>query len=385
MTTPFTLPDELEQLRQSIRTFAEREIRPVADQAERDERMPWHLYGKAGQAGFIGMRYPTELGGAGAGLTAEVLWREECGRVNSGIGSALSVPGNIGSYPIFEFGTPEQAKTYIPKVTAGEWVGAFALTEPDAGSDVKGIQSTAERKDGGWVLNGRKMFITGAPSANFFIFTAYTDRSLGYKGIANFVLDRERLTDDAILPIKTLGNKSSDLGEVVVDGVWVPDEALIGEPTGGFVRASKTLNGGRLIVAGGALGVAQAALEVSVDYAKQRKAFGRQIGDFQAVAFRLAQMAADIESARVTTYWASSLWDADKATPREVAIAKLVASETAVRTASEGMRTFGGYAYVAEEFPIERLLRDSRMYIIVEGTSDVQHLILSRQLGLNPS
>jgi alkylation response protein AidB-like acyl-CoA dehydrogenase len=382
--TAFTLSEELEQLRQSIRSFAEREIRPLADEAERDERMPWELYKKAGQAGFIGMRYPSDLGGSDAGIMAEVLFREETGRVNSGIGSALSVPGNIGSYPIYEFGTPEQAKTYIPRVTAGEWVGAFALTEPAAGSDVRGIQSTAERKDGGWLLNGRKMFITGAPSANFFVFTAYTDRSLGYEGIANFILDRDRLPDDAIQTLKTLGNRSSDLGEVVVDDVLVPEDALIGEPTGGFLRAARTLNGGRLIVAGGALGVAQAALEVSVDYAKQREAFGRSIGSFQAVAFRIAQMAAEVESARVTTYWASSLWDDDKATPREIAIAKLTASETAVRVASESMRTFGGYGYIAEEFPIERILRDSRMYVIVEGTTDVQHLILSRQLGLNP-
>jgi butyryl-CoA dehydrogenase len=380
----FTLAPELEQLRDSMRTFAEREIRPVADEAERLERMPGELYAKAGKAGFIGMRYPIELGGSGAGLMAEVIWREECGRVNSGIGSALSVPGNIGSYPIYEFGTREQASRYIPKVTSGEWIGAFALTEPDAGSDVQGLQSTAEKKNGAWVLNGRKMFITGAPQASFFVFTAYTDRSLGYNGLANFILDRDRLPADAVRPLKTLGNRSSDLGEVVVDSVEVPDEALIGEPTGGFRRAQRTLNGGRLVVAGGAVGVAQSALDVSVEYAKQRRAFNREIGSFQAVAFRIAQLAAEVESARVTTYWATSLWDDDKAGPREVAIAKLIASETAVRVASESMRTFGGYAYIAEEFPIERIMRDSRMYVIVEGTSDIQHLILARQLGLNP-
>jgi alkylation response protein AidB-like acyl-CoA dehydrogenase len=383
--TAFTLPDELEQLKASSRAFAEREIAPVAAEAERTETFPIELFRKAGKAGFVGLRYPTELGGSGAGITAEVLWREECSRVNAGIGSALSVPGNIGSYPIYEFGTTEQAQRYIPRVTAGEWLGAFALTEPGAGSDVQGIQSTAERKNGSWVLNGRKMFITCAPSANFFVFTAYTDRSLGYEGIANFILEREYLPDDAVRPLKTLGHRSSELGEVVVDQVQVPDDALIGDsPTGGFKRAARTLNGGRLIVAGGALGTAQSALEVSVEYAKQREAFGHPIGNFQAVAFRIAQIAAEVESARVTVYWAASLWDAGKATPKEVAVAKLVATETAVRAASESMRTFGGYAYIADEFPIERILRDSRMYVIVEGTTDVQHLILSRQLGLSP-
>lgn len=380
----FELSEEHVALLDSARSFAAREIAPVVEEAERTETFPRDIYTKAGKAGFIGMRYPTELGGAGAGITAEVLWREATSYQCAGIGSALSVPGNIGSYPIYEFGSAEQQQTYLPKVTAGEWMGAFALTEPEAGSDVQGIRATAERKDGGWVLNGQKMFITCAPSADFFIFTCYTDRELGYEGIANFILDRSRLPDDAIRPLKTLGHRSSEVGEVIVDGVEVADDALIGEPTGGFKRAARTLNGGRLIVAGGAIGTAQRALDVSVDYAKQRKAFGREIGGFQAVAFRIAQIAAEVESARVTTYWASHLWDAGKETPKEIAVAKLVASETAVRAASESLRTFGGYAYVPGEFPIERLLRDSRYYSIVEGTTDIQHLVLSRQLGLRP-
>lgn len=384
MQPAFTLPPELQQLRESARTFAEREIRPVADEAEATETFPRELFRKAGQAGFIGMRYPEELGGSDAGITAEVLWREATSYANAGIGSVLSVPGNIGSFPIYEFGSKEQQQEFIPKVTAGEWITAFALTEPEAGSDVKGIRSTAERKNGSWVLNGRKMFITCAPSADFFIFTAYTDRSLGHTGLANFILERDRLPKDAVRPLKTLGHRSSELGEVVVDNVEIPEDRLIGEPTGGFQRAARTLNGGRLIVAGGALGTAQAAVDVSVDYAKQRQAFGKPIGNFQAVAFRIAQIAAEVESARVTVYWAASLWDAGEETPKEVAIAKLVATETAVRAASESMRTFGGYGYIAEEFPIERILRDSRMYVIVEGTTDIQHLILSRQLGLSP-
>lgn len=380
----FGLPEELAALSDSARSFAEREIAPVAEEAERTETFPRDLYSKAGKAGFIGMRYPSELGGAGAGVLAEVLWREATSYQCAGIGSALSVPGNIGSYPIYEYGNKEQQERYIPKVCAGEWMGAFALTEPEAGSDVQGIRSTAERKNGRWILNGRKMFITCAPSADFFIFTAYADRDLGYEGIANFILDRDRLPAGAVRPLRTLGHRSSEVGEVVVDHVEVPEEAVIGEPTGGFKRAARTLNGGRLIVAGGALGTAQRAVDVSVEYAKQRRAFGREIGGFQAVAFRLAQIAAEVTSARVTTYWASSLWDEGKATPKEVAVAKLVATEAAVKAASEGMRTFGGYAYIGGEFPIERLLRDSRYYVIVEGTTDVQHLILSRQLGLNP-
>lgn len=381
---PFALSDEHQALKESARAFANREIAPVSDEAERTATFPRDVYRKAGQNGFIGMRYPEHLGGSDAGITAEVIWREETSRVNGGIGSVLSVPGNIGSFPIYEFGTSEQAERYIPKVTSGEWIASFALTEPAAGSDVKGLRSTAERKNGKWVLNGTKIFITGAPSASFFVFTAYTDPSKGATGLANFILDRDRLPDDAVRPLKTMGHHSSELGEVVVDSVEVPDDALIGEETGGFKRAARTLNGGRLIVAGGALGTAQAALDVSVQYAKEREAFGHPIGDFQAVSFRLAQIAAEIESARVTTYWAADRWDRGEATPKDIAVAKLMASETAVRAASEGMRTFGGYAYIADEFEIERLLRDSRMYIIVEGTSDIQHLILSRQLGLNP-
>lgn len=380
----FALPDELQALNDSARSFAEREIAPLVEEAEASATFPRALYAKAGRSGFIGMRYPAELGGQDTGITAEVVWREETSYQCAGISSALSVPGNIGSYPIYEFGSEEQQRRYIPKVTAGEMMGAFALTEPEAGSDVKGIRSTAERRNGGWVLNGRKMFITCAPSADFFIFTAYTDRELGHDGLANFILDRDRLGDDAVRPIHTLGHRSSEVGEVVVDHIEVPDDALIGEPTGGFRRAARTLNGGRLVVAGGAIGTGQRAVDVSVEYAKQRQAFGREIGGFQAVAFRIAQIAADVASARVTVYWAASLWDEGTGTPKEVAIAKLIASETAVRAASESMRTFGGYAYVGGEFPIERLFRDSRYYAIVEGTTDVQRLILSRQLGLKP-
>ncbi len=380
----YDLPDELQALKEAADSFAQREISPVVAHAEETATFPADLYRKAGQAGFIGMRYPADLGGQGAGILAEVLWREATSYVCAGIGSALSVPGNIGSYPIYEFGSPEQQQKYLTKVTAGEWMGAFALTEPEAGSDVKGIKATAERRNGGWVLNGRKMFITCAPSAKFFIFTCYTDREIGYNGIANFILDRDRLPDDAVQPLETLGHRSSEVGEVIVDGVDVPDDALIGEPTGGFRRAARTLNGGRLVVAGGALGTGQRAVDVSVAYAKERKAFDREIGSFQAVAFRLAQSAAEIESARVTTYWAASRWDAGNETPKDVAVAKLIASEAAVRAASEGLRTFGGYAYIGSEFPIERLFRDSRYYVIVEGTSDIQHLVLSRELGLRP-
>ncbi len=380
----YELPEELQALKGSADSFAQREISPVVEEAEATATFPKELYRKAGQSGFIGMRYPTELGGQGTGILAEVLWREATSYHCAGIGSALSVPGNIGSYPIYEFGSPDQQQRYLPKVTAGEWMGAFALTEPEAGSDVKGIRATAERKNGSWILNGRKMFITCAPSASFYIFTCYTDRELGYEGIANFILDRDRLPEDAIVPLKTLGHRSSEVGEVIVDQIEVPSDALIGEPTGGFRRAARTLNGGRLVVAGGALGTGQRAVDVSVAYAKERRAFDREIGGFQAVAFRIAQCAAEIESARVTTYWAASRWDDGKETPKDVAVAKLIASEAAVRAASEGLRTFGGYAYIGSEFPIERLFRDSRYYVIVEGTTDIQHLVLSRELGLKP-
>jgi acyl-CoA dehydrogenase len=380
----YELPDELQALKESADAFASREIAPRVEEAEANETFPKDLYRKAGQSGFIGMRYPTELGGQGTGILAEVLWREATSYQCAGIGSALSVPGNIGSYPIYEFGSAEQQQRYLPPLCAGEKMGAFALTEPEAGSDVRGIRSTAERKNGSWLLNGRKMFITCAPSADFFIFTCYTDRELGTKGIANFIIDRDKLGPDSVRPLKTLGHRSSEVGEVVVDSVEVGDDALIGEPTGGFQRAARTLNGGRLVVAGGAIGTGQRAVDVSVEYAKQRQAFGREIGGFQAVAFRIAQIAAEIESARVTVYWAASRWDDGKETPKDVAVAKLIASEAAVRAASESLRTFGGYAYIGGEFPIERLFRDSRYYAIVEGTTDIQHLVLSRQLGLKP-
>lgn len=380
----FRLDPQMQALAESARSFARREIAPVVDEAERNEVFPRELFAKAGQAGFIGMRMPESVGGAGAGIIAEVIWREETSKICGGIGSALSVPGNIGAFPIFEFGTPEQQQTYLPKVTGGEWIGAWALTEPDAGSDVKGIRSTAEKVSGGWKITGQKIFITLAFSADFLLYTAYTDRSLGHTGIGTFIIDRDRMPEGSVSKLETVGHRSGEIGEFAVDGLFVPDEALVGEPTGGFARAARTLNGGRLIVAGGALGTAAAALDAGVEYAKQREAFGKKIGDFQAVAFRLAQCAAQLDTSRAAVYAASQLWDAGEETPREIASAKLIATEACVEIASEAMRTFGGYGYIAGEFNIERLWRDSRMYVIVEGTTDIQKLIISRQLGLNP-
>src|SRR5918999_4959817 len=253
----FDLPEEILMFREAARDFARREIAPVVDQAERNERTPRDLFRKAGAAGFLGVRYPEALGGSGASCLVEAILREEFGYACSGLAAALSVSSHLGTFPIHEFGTEDQKRSYIVPALKGEKISAFGLTEPNAGSDVRGIQTKAVRGDGGWVLNGRKTFITNAPIADFMIIVGYTDPGAGIDGVAIFVVetDNENIT---VNRLEQIGNLSSEIGEVVLADAFVPDAALLGEERGAFKKVQKTLNIGRVLVAGGALGVAQA-------------------------------------------------------------------------------------------------------------------------------
>ena len=269
----FELPEEIRMFRESVRDFARREIAPLVEEAERDERTPRQLFAKAGEAGLLGIRYPVELGGAGATVLAEAVLREELGYVCSGIAAALSVSSHLGTYPIHAFGTEDQMKKYLVPALTGEKVSAFGLTEPNAGSDVRGIQTKAVRGDGGWVLNGTKTFITNAPIADFLIVVAYTDPAAGVEGMGLFVVETST-QGVGVNRIKKMGNLSSEIAEVVLDDVFVSEEACLGGDRGAFKKVMTTLNIGRVVVAGGAIGVAQAALDGAVEYAKDRKAFG---------------------------------------------------------------------------------------------------------------
>ena len=376
----FDLSEELQMFRETVRDFARREISPLVEEAEREERTPRDLFYKAGEAGLLGIRYPEEYGGSDASVLAEAILREEFGYVCSGIAAALSVSSHLGTYPIFAFGNDEQRKKYMIPALSGEAVSAFGLTEPNAGSDVRGIQTKAIRNNGGYVLNGTKTFITNAPIADFMIIVAYTDPSAGIDGMALFVVDAKSEGIE-INRIKKMGNLSSEIGEVVLQDVAVPEEACLGGERGAFKKVMKTLNIGRVVVSGGAVGVAQAALDDAVTYAKDRTAFGNPISSYQGVSFPLARSKAAIETARLAVWRAAWLFDEGRDPVEETSIAKLVAGEAALDVTDKAIRVFGGYGYM-REYPIERYYRDARYFAIVEGTQEIHQRVIARQLGL---
>ena len=366
--------------RESAREFARREVAPLVEEAEATERTPRDLFYKAGAAGLLGIRYPEELGGSGASVLAEAILREEMGYVCSGIAAALSVSSHLGTYPIYAFGNDEQRKQYLVPALTGEAISAFGLTEPNAGSDVRGIQAKAVKTDDGWVLNGTKTFITNATIADFMILVAYTDPSAGIDGMGLFVVEM-KTEGISVNRIKKMGNLSSEIGEVVLQDVVVPPEACLGGERGAFKKVMKTLNIGRVVVSGGAIGVAQASLDAAVQYAKDRSAFGSPIASYQGVSFPLAKSKAAIEAARLAVWRAAWLFDEGRDPIEETSIAKLLAGEAALDVTDKAIRVFGGYGYM-REYPIERYYRDARYFAIVEGTQEIHQRVIARQLGL---
>lgn len=373
------IPEEIVAFRDSVRSFAEREIGPLVEDAEEKQRTPLELFPKAGSHGFLGLRYPEEVGGAGAGMLAEMTLRRELSRVSAGIASALSVSSHLGSYPIFAFGDPEQIDRWLKPILRGEKITCFGLTEPSAGSDVRGIQSTGRKTDSGWVLNGRKIFITNGPIADLALIVAYVDREAGIDGMAMFVVEQGTPGFDSSRRLEKMGHYSSEIGEITMEDVKVGADSLLGPERGGFQRVMQTLNGGRIVVAGGSIGVAEAAFEVARRYATEREAFGRKIEDFQAVQHKLADMALDIQAAQQLTLWAAWLYDQGRNPTWEASMAKLYASEMVLRVTELGLRIFGGYGYI-KEFPIERFYRDARMFNIVEGVSDIHRNIIAKTI-----
>ena len=377
----FDLPEEVLAFQSSVKSFAEREIAPVVDEAERAQRTPLDLFPKAGKHGFLGLRYPEEEGGAGAGMLAEMTLRMELSRVCAGIASALSVSSHLGSYPIFAFGDEDQKQRWLRPILAGEKITSFGLTEPAAGSDVRGIQATAQKTSNGWVLNGRKIFITNGPICDLSIIVAYVDKEAGIDGMALFVVEQGTPGFDSTRRLEKMGHWSSEIGEIVLDNVEIPSDNLLGPDRGGFKKVMQTLNGGRIVVAGGSIGVAEAALEAAKRYVVERDAFGQKISKFQAVQHKLADMALDIQTAKQMAYWAAWLYDQGRNPTWEASMAKLHATEMVMRVTELGLRVFGGYGYI-KEFPIERYYRDARMFNIVEGVSDIHRNVIARSLGL---
>jgi len=366
--------------REQFRRFCRKEIEPLVEAAERTQTFPRQLFPLMGKMGYLCVRCSEEYGGAGADKITDVILREELSRVCQGIATSWSAHSHLATYPIYSSGTANQRQEYLVPAVRGEKIGAFALSEPDAGSDTKSIKSTADKEGDGYVLRGAKTFITNAPIADFLVVAAYTNRSQGYHGISLFIVD----ADTPGLEVRKLdkeGIRSSDTGEVFFDDCRLGTQNLLGGKEGTFNLIMETLSEGRVGVAANMVGVAQAAYEAALAYAKERIQFGQFIGKFQAISHKLADMYTSIRAARLMVLSAAHRIDLGKPCILEASACKLFASEVAVNVARESIQIHGGYG-IMSEFPVLRYLRDALVYTIGEGTSEIQRNIIAKQIGL---
>ena len=366
-------------IRETARQFAQDELASTADERDEKELFPYEQIKKLGELGFMGMMVPEQYGGAGLDTLSYVIAIEEISRVDASCGVIMSVNNSLVCYGLTKHGSEEQKQKYLVPLASGKKLGAFALSEPEAGSDATN-QHTIATKDGDhYLLNGIKNWITNGVNADFYIVIAQTDPSKGHKGISAFIVEKGMPGFSHGKKERKLGIRSSDTVSLTFENVRVPKENMIGEEGFGFKFAMMTLEGGRIGIAAQALGIAQGSLDASVNYSKARKAFGKPIADLQAIQFKLADMATDIEAARLLTYQAAVLKENGQPFAKQAAMAKLWASKTAVNCALEAIQIHGGYGYV-REYNVERYLRDAKITEIYEGTSEIQRIVISRTL-----
>lgn len=375
----FHFNEEQRMMRRMVRDFAEKEIAPFIPVMEETEQFPRHIVKKMGEMGLMGIPVPEEWGGVGADFVSYILAINEISKVSATLGVILSVHTSVGTNPILYFGTQEQKQAYVAKLATGEFLGAFALTEPHAGSDASSIRTTAVRKDDAYVLNGNKVFITNGGEADTYIAFAVTDQGKGAKGISAFIVEKDTPGLVVGKKEKKMGLHGSNTTELIFDNAIVPTANLLGQEGEGFTIAMANLDKGRIGIAAQALGIAEAALQYATDYARERKQFGQPIGKIQAVGFKLADMATKVEAARLLVYRAAWLCSQGLPCTKEASMAKLFASDAAMKLATEAVQIFGGYGYTREN-PVERLFRDAKITQIYEGTNEIQHLVITKQL-----
>jgi alkylation response protein AidB-like acyl-CoA dehydrogenase len=375
----FELNEEQQQIKMSVREFAESEIKPHVMEWDETQHFPIELRPKLAELGLMGVIFPEEYGGAGMGYVEYATIIEEIARVDGSVGLSVAAHNSLCSNHIYMFGTEAQKRKYLVPLAQGESFGAWGLTESNAGSDASGTRTNAVKNNGGWTVNGSKNFITHAISGNTLVAVAVTDKEKGNKGISAFIFDK---TMEGFRPDKKenkLGMRASETASVVFEDCYVPDENRLGELGEGFTQAMKILDGGRISIAALSVGIAQGAFEAAVKYAKERHQFGQPIAEFQAIQFKLADMATQIEAARLLTMQAAYLKDNNKKVTKESAMAKLFASETAVRVAEESIQIHGGYGYT-KDYPAEKYWRDAKLCTIGEGTSEIQRMVIAKQL-----
>ena len=375
----FELSEEQQQIKYSVREFAESEIRPHVMEWDETQHFPDELRPKLAELGLMGVLFPEEYGGAGMGYVEYATIIEELGRVDGSVGLSVAAHNSLCSNHIYTFGSEEQKQKYLAPLARGESFGAWGLTESQAGSDSAGTRTTAVPSNGGWKVNGSKNFITHAIACNTLVAVAVTDKEKKNRGISAFIFDKSMEGFRSDKKENKLGMRASETSSVVFEDCYVPDENLLGTEGEGFLQCMQVLDGGRISIAALSVGIAQGAYESAVKYAKERQQFGRPIADFQAIQFKLADMATQIEAARLLTMQAAAMKDAGKPTTKQSSMAKLFASEVAVRVSEESVQVHGGYGYT-KDYPAEKYWRDSKLCTIGEGTSEVQRIVIAKNL-----
>jgi len=375
----FRLTDEQTQIQEMVRDFALAEIKPHLREWDEAQHFPVDTFKRAGGLGMLGVTIPEEYGGAGLSYIDYIHVVEELAVVDSGFALSVAAHNSLCTGHIYLAGNDEQKKKWLPKLTSGEWIGAWGLTEPSSGSDASGMHTTAVKDGDDWVLNGTKNFITNATYADISVVLAVTDRNDSKRGVTAFAVEMDRKGIRAGKKENKLGMRVSDTAELVMEDCRVPSSSVLGEIGHGFIGAMKVLDGGRISIGALAVGIARGAYEAARDYAKQRHAFGKSIAEFQAIQFMLADMATEIDAARLLCYRAATIKDAGEKVTQASAMAKLYASEVAVRATEKGVQIFGGYGFI-KEFPAEKFYRDVKLCTIGEGTSEIQRMVIARGL-----
>lgn len=375
----FDYTPEQKELRRAVRGFAESEIAPHVTEWDEGQIFPLEVVKQLGQLGYLGAIFPEEYGGAGLGYIEYSIIIEELSRVDGSIGIIVAAHTSLCANHIYQMGSEEQRRRYLPRLATGEWLGCWSLTEPEAGSDAAGTRTTAHQEGDCWILNGSKTFTTNAHYADVCVAMAVTDRAAAQHGISAFIIDKDTPGYRVGRKENKLGLRASATGEVIFENCRLEAGQLLGERGSGFVDSLKILDGGRISIAALSLGMAQGAYEAALRYAKLRRQFGRPISEFQAIQHKLVDMATEIEAARLLVYRAGWMADQGLRVTQEAAMAKLFASEAAVRIANEGVQIHGGYGFI-KDYPAEKYYRDVKLCTIGEGTSEIQRLVIARQL-----
>ena len=376
---PFMLNEEQQMMRDMVHKLAQNEIAPRAADIDREQRFPWENIKKMGALGLMGVPIPEEYGGAGCDYLSYIITIEEISRACASTGVILAVHTSVGTFPILYFGNEEQKQKYLPKLASGEYVGAFALTEPNAGSDAANLATTAKLEGDHYIVNGSKVFITSGSEAEVCVTFVRTGNEKGYKGITCLLVDKNT-------PGFSIGKIEAKMGlhgdvtaELIFDNAKVPKKNLLGKEGDGFKVAMALLDGGRIGIAAQGLGIAQAAFDVARDYAKERVQFGKPIADLQAIQFMLADMATRIDCARLLVYRAARMRDMDLPYAKEASMAKMYATDTAMEVATNAVQILGGYGY-CKDYPVERYMRDAKITQIYEGTNQIQRIVIAKHL-----